>query len=104
MLTYDCSTVNGFSCQSILLDQGEWLLGWMDGYGQYLDTLLLSSILPTVSSVSLIKELADKAERGFMNRVSIDDKTFTTVEKGLLKKILDITSDEPRAWWMICCS
>ena len=77
----------------------------IDGWIWIVPRYAFNSILPTVSSVSLIKELADKAERGFMNRVSIDDKTFTTVEKRLLKKILDITSDEPsRAWWMISCS
>ena len=75
----------------------------IDGWIWIVPRYAFNSILPTVSSVSLIKELADKAKRGFMNRLSVDDKTFTAVKKGLQKKIWDITADEPRAWWMICC-
>ena len=77
-----------------------WVDGWIWKVPRYVFTFL-KDYLPSVSSVSLIKELADKAERGFMNRLSVDDKTFTAVKKGLQKKIWDITTDEPR--WMICC-
>ena len=79
-----------------------WVDGWIWKVPRYVFTFL-KDYLPSVSSVSLIKELADKAERGFMNRLSVDDKTFTAVKKGLQKMIWDITADEPRAWWMICC-
>ena len=83
------------------------MVGWVDVWiwivPSYAFTIF-KDYLPSFSFVSLIKELADKSERGLMNRVSIDDKTFTTVEKGLLKRIWDITSDEPRACWLIYCS
>ena len=66
------------------------MVGWVDVWIWIVPSYAFTffkDYLPTVSSVSLIKELADKSERGLMNRVSIDDKTFTTVEKGLLKRI-----------------
>ena len=66
------------------------MVGWVDGWIWIVPSYAFTFYkdhLPTVSSVSLIKKLADKSERGLMNRVSIDDKTFTTVGKGLLKRI-----------------